>query len=734
MTDIALGQSIAGSLTAADPQIDGRFYDEYNLNSDSFRQLLININPSAEISPSIELINSATGTRITLNLLGNLTLAATTFPGINYKVRVSSPNLGDYTISAVDGGKATSIVTNSNNYSPVGTGFTPFGIGTVGADGVYFPLARGSAKQLSDVALARNGQFYGLQTDGFFNSLVRIDPSLEGTQQVTLPPINNPSRDIIVDTNGQKLTSTLNALEFDADNQLYSTGVETTGAKFYQIDVNTKVATVLASLPTGLGSAGDLVYDATNKRFLAVSKDTATTDALWQIPLNNPSGATKVGQIGFTDVQGIDFENGQLTGFTTSDNSPTTGNRIEINASSGVGVLDRAISTTEVNRYYNSPRLRSQELVGSGISGASTIVPATTTPSPDPTRPPIEIPIAYIDLKTNLFSSSNTTSAGLRINAVSQKAGSKVSEIGAFAVDDATGKIGGIAPGTAGYLKLATDSAKTIFSALNGSFFSTNARDVGLDANKTYEFFQVQDGSIADVQQQIASGKTPTNILFSLPGGNGASPFKITANGTTDYKISINNDEIVFNAGLLLGGIVPPNIPIGAKSQGLAQGRILDLTGSTGTFKADVTTKSDAAYNDTIAFYVVEDAILGTIKTTTGNILKPGDANYAAEAIKSAVLSAGKTDSQLNQALAGGKIYAPVVISQGTLADFATKNPTNVGDGSVVHAYFNYLGANPDKLDHFRLLGNNTFGVEDLYGGGDRDFNDVVVNVNIKVV
>jgi hypothetical protein len=42
------------------------------------------------------------------------------------------------------------------------------------------------------------------------------------------------------------------------------------------------------------------------------------------------------------------------------------------------------------------------------------------------------------------------------------------------------------------------------------------------------------------------------------------------------------------------------------------------------------------------------------------------------------------------------------------------------------------VGANPDKVDHFRLIGNNTFGVEDLYGGGDRDFNDLVINLNVK--
>jgi Domain of unknown function (DUF4114) len=47
-----------------------------------------------------------------------------------------------------------------------------------------------------------------------------------------------------------------------------------------------------------------------------------------------------------------------------------------------------------------------------------------------------------------------------------------------------------------------------------------------------------------------------------------------------------------------------------------------------------------------------------------------------------------------------------------------------------VQAYFAYLGANPDEVDHIRLLGDKTFGFEDLFGGGDLDYNDVVVQVN----
>jgi Putative Ig domain/Domain of unknown function (DUF4114) len=342
---------------------------------------------------------------------------------------------------------------------------------------------------------------------------------------------------------------------------------------------------------------------------------------------------------------------------------------------------------------------------------------------------------AGFDLSKNLRTTDNKI-AGFGINAVSHKAGSKVSEIGAFAVDDETGKIGDVEFGSAGYLKAATDSAQTVLSTLDGNFFNSSKREMGLDPDKNYEFFEVQDGSIQDVREQIASGKTPTNVQFFQPDANGNSPVKVTPNSTNDgYEVSVNNDELVLDVTKLDG--TAPSMPIGAKSQSLAQGRILDLSDYAGkTLKADLTTTSSAAYNNNIGFYAVEDAVLGSIKLANGTIINPNDANYAIEAVKSAltnaVLQAGKSDSKLNQDLTGGKIYAPVLIAQGSLNDFVSKNPTNGGDSSAIHGYFNYLGANPDKLDHFRLIGNNTFGAEDLYGGGDRDFNDVVVNINVR--
>ncbi len=47
--------------------------------------------------------------------------------------------------------------------------------------------------------------------------------------------------------------------------------------------------------------------------------------------------------------------------------------------------------------------------------------------------------------------------------------------------------------------------------------------------------------------------------------------------------------------------------------------------------------------------------------------------------------------------------------------------------------YFPYLGANPGGVDHIRLLGDNTFGFEDLPGGGDLDYNNMIVRVNLSI-
>ncbi len=76
-----------------------------------------------------------------------------------------------------------------------------------------------------------------------------------------------------------------------------------------------------------------------------------------------------------------------------------------------------------------------------------------------------------------------------------------------------------------------------------------------------------------------------------------------------------------------------------------------------------------------------------------------------------------------------GSIFAPFIVINGSPSALLESNPNN--DPAV---YFPFLGANTDKVDHIRLLGNNTFGFEDLPSGGDFDYNDIIVKVKLTPV
>ena len=72
-----------------------------------------------------------------------------------------------------------------------------------------------------------------------------------------------------------------------------------------------------------------------------------------------------------------------------------------------------------------------------------------------------------------------------------------------------------------------------------------------------------------------------------------------------------------------------------------------------------------------------------------------------------------------------GKLLSTFIIVDGTTEQLLDSDMAN--DPTV---YFNHLGANTDGQDHVRLMGNNTFGFEDMAGGGDMDFDDVIARVS----
>jgi hypothetical protein len=309
------------------------------------------------------------------------------------------------------------------------------------------------------------------------------------------------------------------------------------------------------------------------------------------------------------------------------------------------------------------------------------------------------------------------------------------SELGVFTVDDANGKIDGIAPGAAGYTDKALQRGQVIFSLLGNSPVgfdqSRLSRLLEFNSNSNLRFYLVKDGST----DSVLNNTTPkTNVLFDISSnvttttsGNGFSLAWEDGSGNRtgfeDLRVTITPTDRP----------VAPGTSVQNKSQGVkGEKELLDLRGINGPVKADFVVNREAAYNNFVGFYKVNDENGGIDTDGNGTIdVRPGATGYAQAALKARVsdlalaVNNNGTENFNNKTLQGGSFFAPFIITNGGTPD----NYDNINS----RIYFTFGAANSDGVDHVRLLGDNTFGFEDLAGGGDNDFNDVIVKVNLTV-
>ena len=142
------------------------------------------------------------------------------------------------------------------------------------------------------------------------------------------------------------------------------------------------------------------------------------------------------------------------------------------------------------------------------------------------------------------------------------------------------------------------------------------------------------------------------------------------------------------------------------------------------TLEGKLYTTEESDYQNNLMFYIIESDNGAIYDSTSGNSLLPGDANYSELAIKSAV------DSNIFN------LDKLVSMNAEQLSDFSIsfKDDNTVMIAPIVKTsggdyWFAYEDANTDGFQHFRELAPNTFGVEDQSGGGDLDFNDLVVQL-----
>jgi len=148
-----------------------------------------------------------------------------------------------------------------------------------------------------------------------------------------------------------------------------------------------------------------------------------------------------------------------------------------------------------------------------------------------------------------------------------------------------------------------------------------------------------------------------------------------------------------------------------------SQAPVLDFTAfrTSQSVQGSVSFAREAMYDSVTGFYRCLD-VSGAVRASDGiTIVRPGDPNYQAEALRldniidaiSSLQVANRQTSSRSFALNESSVAAP----------FAKVNDDT---------YFAYSAANADGVSHFRSLGTNLIGLEDLFGGGDLDFDDLV--------
>ncbi|NER26331.1 MAG: DUF4114 domain-containing protein [Symploca sp. SIO1C4] len=324
-----------------------------------------------------------------------------------------------------------------------------------------------------------------------------------------------------------------------------------------------------------------------------------------------------------------------------------------------------------------------------------------------------------------LFIDTNLSQVGLQFTFLESSA-DFVNEVGIFYVDDEQGSINGITPNQAGYLQAVMERSQVISSALANNQFSTlsSSSYLNLNTSEFFNFYLVRDSTTDNVIANLATGSSTPNVLFGTTNANpnGFEHLQITEVSNNLFELawedSSGGADADFNDLIVQMEVAKEPQKLGSDLQSQSQRELIDLTQQQEQLvQAAFTVASEAAYDNLAGLYRIADESGTVIDPITGQVLAPGEAGYVQTALQNSVVEFNRSGTAPIK-LEGGDLYAPYILADG--------NPNN--------AYFPYIAANIDGFDHIRLYGNNTFAFEDLPNGGDADYNDFVVSVDLVVI
>jgi len=257
-----------------------------------------------------------------------------------------------------------------------------------------------------------------------------------------------------------------------------------------------------------------------------------------------------------------------------------------------------------------------------------------------------------------------------------------------YTVGDAA--IGLINPNQDNDLKISYDEVKTLWT-LTGKWTASDKSIVSLanslqyiDKGELYTNIHTERVALGEIRAQFEKDTRP-------------------ASSHSDWCEHVDPDAILQSS---------------SQPQGNGPDFMIDLS-SVSSISTNVQASRSATYNTDVFFYRVADAQGSVIDALTGTWFKPGESGYAA-AVQASKVSNITLSRQDNQSASESFTLQSDGFMLGLVA-------TVVNTGNT---FYSFTATNEDGYNHFKYLSANKVGFEDVFGGGDRDHNDLIIDLS----
>ena len=153
---------------------------------------------------------------------------------------------------------------------------------------------------------------------------------------------------------------------------------------------------------------------------------------------------------------------------------------------------------------------------------------------------------------------------------------------------------------------------------------------------------------------------------------------------------------------------------------------ILDFSGFAGlSLEGTVSIARESTSDNIVGFYKIQNGNGSVLDPITGDLITPSSSGYAEAALHSSNLFSSLGILSTSN---GNNITSSITSFSDAEMIAPYASITNTGE-----TYFSFIEANADGISHFREFGNGIIGLEDIHGGGDNDFDDLIFGFDLKL-